>query len=199
MDGAEGREKTMREERRRRAKRPTLEPLRRRENGEEPSIFAERNLQLVSLERDPKRRHVEDPGRPLTPEPDARAPGWAGPSPAPFPDQLWLDFGFVASSGYRMKVMTVLVTGPKVPQQLARETNIRITHVSRTLRELAKRRLVECLTPSVKSHGRVYAVTKAGSDLLACLRAPVARSSLPAKDLTQSELIRVRGLSSRAE
>ena len=65
----------------------------------------------------------------------------------------WSDFSFVVSSGYREKVLTSLAPKPKVPRQLADETDLRIVHVSRALRELSDRGLVECLTPDVKAEG----------------------------------------------
>ena len=85
-------------------------------------------------------------------------------------DRLWSDFSFVASSGYREKVMSGLSATPKLPGQLGRETKLRLTHVSRALRELAGRGLVECLTPDAKGPGRLYALTKSGSSLVAYRR-----------------------------
>ena len=78
-------------------------------------------------------------------------------------DRIWSDFSFVVSSGYRERVLTSLEDSPKLPRQLAKETNVRVSHVSRSLRELGKRGLVECLTPSARSHGRLYGLTGSGS------------------------------------
>src|SRR5437870_9541545 len=80
---------------------------------------------------------------------------------------VWLDFSFVVSSGYREKVLASLAPKPKVPSQLAEETDLRIVHVSRALRELSDRGLVECLTPEVKARGRLYGLTPDGAALLA--------------------------------
>src|SRR5437667_10376202 len=81
----------------------------------------------------------------------------------------WSDFSFVVSSGYRERVLTSLAPKPKVPRQLAEETDLRIVHVSRALRELSDRGLVECLTPEVKAPGRLYGLTPDGTALLAAL------------------------------
>ncbi len=81
--------------------------------------------------------------------------------------QLWSNFSFVASSGYREKVILSLSAKPKLPKQVATETGLRISHVSRALRELRGRGLVELLTPEVKSRGRLYAVTPSGAQLVA--------------------------------
>ena len=78
-----------------------------------------------------------------------------------------MDFSFVASSGYRERVVTALAATPKLPRQLAQDTDLRSTHVSRALRELSSRGLVECLTPSAKTHGRLYALTDPGAALVA--------------------------------
>src|SRR5438128_12114655 len=80
---------------------------------------------------------------------------------------VWSDFSFVVSSGYREKVLSSLAPKPKVPRQLAEETDLRIVHVSRALRELSDRGLVECLTPEVKARGRLYGLTPDGAALLA--------------------------------
>ncbi len=79
---------------------------------------------------------------------------------------VWSDFSFVVSSGYREKVLTSLAKKPKLPRQLAEETDLRIVHVSRALRELSDRGLVECLTPEVKARGRLYGLTSDGASLL---------------------------------
>ncbi|TLZ72508.1 MAG: winged helix-turn-helix transcriptional regulator, partial [Methanobacteriota archaeon] len=82
---------------------------------------------------------------------------------------VWSDFSFVVSSGYRERVLTSLAPKPKVPRQLAGETDLRIGHVSRALRELSGRGLVECLTPEVRARGRLYGLTSDGAALLADL------------------------------
>lgn len=79
---------------------------------------------------------------------------------------VWSDFSFVAASGYRERVLHALSQKPKFPRDVARETTLRITHVSRALREMGGRGLVECLNPEAKARGRIYGVTEAGVSLL---------------------------------
>jgi len=79
---------------------------------------------------------------------------------------VWSDFSFVAASGYRERVLNALSRKPKFPKDVARETTLRITHVSRALREMGGRGLVECLNPEAKARGRIYGVTEAGASLL---------------------------------
>src|SRR5216684_2414783 len=76
---------------------------------------------------------------------------------------VWSDFSFVAASGYRERVLHALSRKPKFPMDVARETTLRITHVSRALREMGGRGLVECLNPVAKARGRIYGVTEAGA------------------------------------
>src|SRR2546422_2517272 len=78
----------------------------------------------------------------------------------------WSDFSYVVSSGVRERVISSLAGTPKVPKQLAQSTGLRIYHVSRALRELRDRGLVELLTPDAKGRGRLYGLTGSGSGLL---------------------------------
>ena len=84
--------------------------------------------------------------------------------------RLWEDFSFVASSSYRERVIQALAEKPKFPKDLARETNLRLVHASRALREMRGRSLVECLNPTAKARGRLYGLTETGSALLAYLQ-----------------------------
>ncbi len=82
---------------------------------------------------------------------------------------IWQDFSFVASSGYRERVLAALAGSPKLPKQLSSETHLRLNHVSRALRELRQRGLVVCLTPEAKARGRLYGMTDAGWTLFSYL------------------------------
>jgi hypothetical protein len=97
-------------------------------------------------------------------------------------ERLWSDFSFVASSRYREQVMSALAPAPRLPNQIARDTSLRLTHVSRALRELAGRQLVQCLTPDAKGHGRLYALTDVGSNLVAYREASSRRFSPTQRD-----------------
>ena len=109
---------------------------------------------------------------------------------------VWSDFSFVVSSGYREKVLVSLAPKPKLPMQLAEETNLRIAHVSRALRELSDRGLVACLTPEVKARGRLYGLTEVGAGLLGEMNASRGRYAVPvapAKSKTGSFVPKIRG------
>jgi DNA-binding MarR family transcriptional regulator len=77
----------------------------------------------------------------------------------------WDEIGFVISSKYRIKVLETLSTGPSIPSTIASETGIPITHVSRALRVLRERSLVELLVSKHKKKGRIYGMTEHGQRL----------------------------------
>ncbi|MHA1765029.1 MAG: winged helix DNA-binding protein [Promethearchaeota archaeon] len=77
----------------------------------------------------------------------------------------WDDVGFVLASNYRKKVIKALKKFPKTPKLISEITNIRIVHVSRTIKELTERGLVECLTPN-RVKGKLFQLTEKGRDLL---------------------------------
>jgi len=77
---------------------------------------------------------------------------------------MWKYIGFVLRAKNRKKVMKAL-DRPKLPSELAKELKIHISHVSRTLSELEKAGLIECLTPDEKV-GRLYRLTNKGKEIL---------------------------------
>lgn len=90
---------------------------------------------------------------------------------------------FVMSSGQRQKVLAAVLPAPKTPAQVAKETSLRLPHVSRALSQLTKQGLVAILNSSPR--GRLYGTTGAGKavfDELTSARgdrlvAPLARGS----------------------
>lgn len=76
----------------------------------------------------------------------------------------WRDYGYLVASKYRIKVILALLPHPKTPKQVSTETEIGMTHVSRTIRELVIRDLVYCINPQ-ELKGRVYDLTDRGRKL----------------------------------
>ena len=76
----------------------------------------------------------------------------------------WNDVGYVYASKYRKKVLESLSIRPKTPSTIAKEANIRITHVSRALNQLVNKGLVECLTPE-RFRGKIYRLTPKGHEV----------------------------------
>lgn len=73
--------------------------------------------------------------------------------------------GYIKASSYRKKIIKTLQDKKLTPIELARETNIPLSHISNTLAELVEKDLVVCLTPKLKK-GRLYELTKKGNGLL---------------------------------
>ncbi|MCU4719607.1 winged helix-turn-helix domain-containing protein [Halapricum hydrolyticum] len=77
----------------------------------------------------------------------------------------WDEIGFVISSDYRVTALKRLAEGPATPSQIADEADIGIAHVSRALKGLRDRGLVELLVPEERKKGRVYGITTDGNDV----------------------------------
>ncbi len=83
---------------------------------------------------------------------------------------LWSEFSVVKRSKERFAVLRLL-REPKTPTDVKRETRMHMSNVSRTIKGLAKRGLVRCLTPNEK-RGRYYLATKKGREVLDKLEPP---------------------------
>lgn len=73
--------------------------------------------------------------------------------------------GFISSSTHRQKVVAALSEGSKTVKQIARETEMYVSHVSNTLRSLEERNLAKCTTPDRKK-GRLYKLTEEGGNVI---------------------------------
>jgi len=73
----------------------------------------------------------------------------------------WEYLGFIKGSKYRESVFRQLMDGIKTPKELSEKTGIRTNHVSRTLKELELKDLIECKTPGLRK-GRIYSLTSKG-------------------------------------
>jgi len=73
----------------------------------------------------------------------------------------WELISFVNRSDQRKKILSALQE-PITPSQLAKATGMYPTHVSRALKELTEKKLVECLTPNerVEKYYRATALGK---------------------------------------
>lgn len=73
------------------------------------------------------------------------------------------DYSFVVSGSFRKKVFLEL-KNKKTPSQIAQNLKASTTQVSRALKQLKKRNLVECLTPEAKK-GKLFSLTNKGKEL----------------------------------
>ena len=77
----------------------------------------------------------------------------------------WELVGKIKASSYRLKVLNALKEREKIPTELSKELNIKISHISRALSELEGLELVECLNPELRK-GKIYSVTKKGREVV---------------------------------
>jgi len=83
----------------------------------------------------------------------------------------WDEFGFVSASKYRKKIVKTLNKGPKTPKQIADDINLRMTHVSRALKELTQTGIAICLTPK-RNKGKIYGLTEKGQKIFSLFQQP---------------------------
>lgn len=76
----------------------------------------------------------------------------------------WDNLGFVMRSKYRKGVFFSLEK-PIRPSQIAKNLDLRLTHVTRVLRELKQKGFVKCLNPK-EIIGRFYVLTEEGKKLI---------------------------------
>lgn len=74
-------------------------------------------------------------------------------------------YGFVISSKRRHNTLKELSKEALRPIELSKKTKYEPANISRTLFQLEKNKLVECITPNKKTW-RVYAITELGRQVL---------------------------------
>jgi len=77
-------------------------------------------------------------------------------------EDIWDTIGFLISSKYRIAALRQLVDNPSTPTSIASRADLQITHVSRALRALAARSLVELRVSAETTKGRIYGTTDRG-------------------------------------
>ena len=80
-------------------------------------------------------------------------------------DEMLTEISYVNISKYRTKVIKSLEESPKIPTQIARDSDIRPNHISKVLSELKSHELVECINPEARK-GRLYRLTDKGDELV---------------------------------
>ena len=76
-------------------------------------------------------------------------------------DEMLTEISYVQISKYREKVMKSLEGEVKIPSQIAKDSDIRVNHISKVLSELKAHELIECINPEVRK-GRLYRHTDKG-------------------------------------
>lgn len=81
---------------------------------------------------------------------------------------MWDLISFAKASTRRL-CLESLSLSPSTPGDIAKSSGNHLSHISRAMRELAQKGLVECHTPNL-SKNRIYAITPKGKDVLEQLR-----------------------------
>lgn len=76
----------------------------------------------------------------------------------------WTKYGYVVASEHRKMVVMALAEGPKTPKQISKETKLYLSHVSHVIKDLLKKKIVECLTPTLK-RGKVFSLSDEGKEI----------------------------------
>lgn len=76
-------------------------------------------------------------------------------------DEMLIEISYVQISKYREKVMKSLEGEVKIPSQIAKDSSIRVNHISKVLSELKAHELIECINPEARK-GRLYRQTDKG-------------------------------------
>ena len=80
-------------------------------------------------------------------------------------DEMLAEISYVQISTYRIKAMKALEDDVKIHSVIAKDSGIRINHISKVLLELKAHELVECINSEVRK-GRLYRLTDKGNELL---------------------------------
>lgn len=75
------------------------------------------------------------------------------------------ELGWVKASEYRQNVLKGVEEKPQTPKDLSQKTEYYLSHVSKTLNELAEHDMVECVTPDRKK-GKLYRITDQGKEIV---------------------------------
>jgi len=78
---------------------------------------------------------------------------------------IWEDAGILKASPSRLKILELLADRSMTPKEIAQQSKLHLSQVSRGLKEMEKRNMVECVTPHLK-RGRIYAATEKGREAL---------------------------------
>ena len=86
-------------------------------------------------------------------------------------DEMLKDASYVKISSYRLRVVEVLDRngGVMMPMEIARESGILPNHISKVLRELKDKGILECLNEDARK-GRLYRLTGYGWGVVGLLK-----------------------------
>lgn len=68
---------------------------------------------------------------------------------------------YVEISSYRLKVIKTIGNDIKIPTKIAKDSGIRTNHISKVLKELKDKNIIECINEEARK-GRLYRLTPIG-------------------------------------
>lgn len=80
-------------------------------------------------------------------------------------DETLKVFAYIKISSYREKALKSLKDGNKTPTQIANDAGIRLSHISKVLREFKDCGVAVCLNEEERKN-RIYPLTPLGHDVL---------------------------------
>lgn len=79
-------------------------------------------------------------------------------------DDTALLYGFVKISSYRVKAMKAMKSGEETPTQISKHADIRLSHISKVLREFKDRGIAVCINEQDRMN-RIYKLTPLGWEI----------------------------------
>lgn len=80
-------------------------------------------------------------------------------------DDTLKTYAYVSISSYRVRAAKSLQVENKTPTQIANDSNIRVNHISKVLRELKECGVAECINEE-KRKNRIYRLTDVGQNIV---------------------------------
>jgi predicted transcriptional regulator len=80
-------------------------------------------------------------------------------------DDTLKTFAYVTISSYRERAVRALQDENKTPTQIANDSDIRVNHISKVLKELKECGVAECINEE-KRKNRIYRLTNVGQDIV---------------------------------
>lgn len=79
-------------------------------------------------------------------------------------DEILKVYGYVNISTYRVKAVNALKDGEKTPTNIAKDSGIKINHISNVLRQLKNCQVAECINEEAHKN-RIYRLTEIGREV----------------------------------
>ena len=80
-------------------------------------------------------------------------------------DETLKIFAYINISSYRSRAVKSLKGDIKTPSKIAKDSNIKINHISKILRELKESGVAECINEEAR-RGRLYRLTDVGEEIV---------------------------------